>query len=137
MPYYGYQIEVSHDRLGKYRILRGYDPHVLEGRARELRTRWDQQYTRQLEAGRRAADRIKRQQHVDDNLEEARQRSEHAQFNREMLERLLADSITLPPFKWSSLVATAEYSVPPPVPPAYKKPPSEPPPIVAKVGVLE
>jgi restriction system protein len=136
MRYYAYQIEVSHPGLGKQRLLRGYDPQILESRARELQARWEEQYAKKLEMDRRAADRLQRQQHVEESLEEARRRTEEVMLNRETLERLLVEATNLPPFEWESLKTRKEYNVAPPLPPTYKNPPTEPQPVPPKIGIF-
>src|SRR5438876_5162954 len=133
---YVYQITVTHPGLGKERILSGYDKYVLESRARELTARWNEQYAKKLEMSRRASDRLERQHHVEQSLEEARTRTDEATRNREALENLLMDAIKLAPFDWESLKTRAEYHGVPPLPPTYKNCPAEPPPVVPKIGVL-
>jgi restriction system protein len=134
---YRYQITVTHSGLGKERILTGYDKYILESRARELTARWNDQYTKQLSVAQRVADRQQRQQHVEQSLEDARERTEDARLERESLDRLLVEATKAPPFQWESLKTRTEYHIAQPLPPTYKSYPTEPAPILPKIGIFD
>jgi restriction system protein len=134
---YRYQITVTHPGLGKERILTGYDKYILESLARELTARWNDQYTKRLAVAQRTASRQERQQHVEQSLEDARERTENAKLERESLESLLVEATKALPFKWESLKVRTEYRVAPPLSPTYKNYPVEPVPIVPKIGIFD
>jgi restriction system protein len=134
---YRYQITVTHRGLGKERILTGYDKYILESRARELTSRWNDQHATKLERERKVTDRTQRQRHVEESLEEARERTEEATQDREALESLLIEGVNGPPFDWESLKTRGEYTAPPPLPPVYKNYPAEPAPVLPKIGIFD
>jgi restriction system protein len=134
---YRYQITVTHRGLGKERILTGYDKYILESRARELTSRWNDQYVAKREKERKLADRTQRQRHAEESLQEARERTEEAMRNRESLESLLIGAVNSRVFDWESLKKRDEYGVSPPLPPIYKNYPPEPSPVAPKLRMFD
>jgi hypothetical protein len=130
MPY-RYQITVSHEALGKVRILSGADQYVLQSRARELKARWDEQYQKKVNA----ADRV---QHLENSQQEARERSEAAVAERRSLETLLVNAVSdRAPFDWNSLKDETRFSTKPPLPPVLKLKPLKPSVKQAKISLLD
>jgi len=134
---YRYQVRVFHKGLGKERILTAFDEYILNSRARELMARWDSQYEKQLEGERRAEERNQKKQDLEDNLDEARTRTEEAIANIKSLETLLATVIeSRKPFDWDSLKNRAAYSPPYPPPPIFRQYPAQPAATPPKIGFL-
>jgi restriction system protein len=134
---YRYQVRIFHPGLGKERILTASDEYILNSRARELKARWDSQYEKQLESERRAEERDQRKQDLQDNLEEARTRTEDAMSDLQSLEALLSTAIrSHKPFDWDSLKNHTSYSPPHPPPPIFKQYPAQPVTASPKIGFL-
>jgi restriction system protein len=134
---YRYQVRVFHPGLGKERILTASDQYILNSRARELMARWDSQYEKQLESASRAEERSQKKQDLEDNLDEARTRTEEAIADIQSLETLLASVIeSRKPFDWDSLKNQAPYPTPYPTPPIFKQFPVQPVPRPPKIGFL-
>jgi restriction system protein len=137
---YRYQVRVFHKGLGKERILTASDEYILNSRARELMARWDSQYERQLASERRDEERSQKKQDLQDNLDEARTRTEGALADLQSLETLLRTAIEArKPFDWDSLKNQTAYSIPHPVPPIFQQFPVQPvaaPPRIGFLGVI-
>lgn len=135
---YRYQITVSHNALGKVRILTGSDNYILESRARELKQRWDEQYEKKLNVEQRAEERQQRSQHLQESQEEARERTDNAIAERQSLADLLATAVASgPTFSWESLKDQTAYPAPLPLPPVYKLNPFEPSPVVPHLSFFD
>ena len=52
-----YQIEIRHEGLHKYRMIKGQDPYVVEQKARIQEQVWDEIWERRLESERKRQDR--------------------------------------------------------------------------------
>lgn len=52
-----WEIEVSHNGLGKYRHIRGSDKNVVEQKAQYQKMQWDEQWQRKLDADRRVQEK--------------------------------------------------------------------------------
>ena len=52
-----WEVEVSHNGLGKYRHIRGSDKYVVEQKAQYQKMQWDEQWQRKLDADRRAQEK--------------------------------------------------------------------------------
>jgi len=131
---YRYQVRVFHKGLGKERILTASDQYVLNSRAQELMARWDSQYEKQLERERRTEERNQKKQDLEDNVNEARTRTEDATADIQSLETLLTSATKV--FDWDSLKNQTAYSPPYPAPPIYKQYPPQPVSPPAKIGFL-
>ena len=134
---YRYSVTVTHPGLGKVRVLTGSDNYVLQTRAHELKCRWDDQYATKRRRDRTGADRAQKKQHVQESLDEARERTAEAADERASLESLLVDSLNLQAIEWNSLKSNDGYGAPPPSPPIYKGYPNEPVPVSPKIGLLD
>lgn len=132
---YRYQVRVFHKGLGKERVLTASDEYILNSRARELMARWDSQYERQLESERRDEERSQKKQDLQDNLDEARTRTEDALADLQSLETLLRTAIEArKPFDWDSLKNQTAYSIPHPVPPIFQQFPVQPVAVPPRIG---
>lgn len=134
---YRYSVTVTHQGLGKIRVLTGYDNYVLHMRANELKDRWNEQYATKLRRDQAVADKAERKQHLEDSITDARERTEEARKERASLESLLVDSLEVPAFEWASLKRGDGYTVPPPTPPVYQAYPPEPTPVSPHLGLFD
>ena len=50
-----YEIEVKHDGLNKYRLIKGSDYYVVQQKARYQQQQWDEMWEKRLEADRKKA----------------------------------------------------------------------------------
>ncbi len=122
-----YYIEVRHEGLHKYRLIKGNDKYVVEQKARAQQLQWDEMWARKVEretkrAERQAslADREAKKQHAARLTEEAE--ASLAQL-RGLLEHTLGVNDAI---DWNSLKDWRSYPVPPPTRPQPSPMPPEP-----------
>jgi len=133
-----YTVEISHNGLGKYRVVSGTDHYVVQAKAKALQLSWDEEYSRkqrkeqeksskEQERRSRIRSREERQQDVEDKLEEAAQRTEDAKTKLEQIQNTLRSAVKLKhAVNWEKLKCTAPYPIPEPVAPIYHEYPYEP-----------
>lgn len=130
-----YEIEVRHQGLGRYRLIRGKDRHVVRQRAAAQAQQWEQMWARRLAADERqrvrtarAAARAERAQQKEERRAEAQERSREAADAIAALERLLADSLSRhDAIDWDTLKDRALFPTPAPRPAPRPAAPSLPP----------
>lgn len=100
-----YEIEVFHDQLNKYQLIRGDEQNVVTQKATAKMAEWDDIWKKRTE-------NEKHNQNVDDKKKSAIERSEEAQNRLTSLDNLLSDSILKDPtFNWDNLKNISDYSV--------------------------
>lgn len=75
---YRYEITVSHNGLGRHRVLRGDDAGLLQARASGLSAEWDSLYRRRMEADAKRQAAANRRAAQDAGMEEAEERTREA-----------------------------------------------------------
>ena len=122
-----YQVEVWHDGLNKYQVIRGSDRHVVKQKAAAKASQWDEQWAK------RAA-REQAAQEKENKKELAAEQTAEAQAALDDLENVLAHALSVGNvLDWESLKTQEGYSepkpeAPAPRPPLTLPPPPEPPP---------
>lgn len=133
-----YTVEVSHNGLGKYRVVSGTDYFVVQAKAKALQLSWDEEYRRkqakeqekkskEQERRSRIRSREERQQEIEEKLEEAAERTEDAKAELEQIQNTLRNALKLKhAVKWEKLKRTDPYPTPEPAAPSYCGYPYEP-----------
>ena len=119
-----YYVEVWHDELKKYQLIRGDSKYVVEQKARAKMAQWDEMWKRKqlaeqarLERERRALDRKQK-------LELAAEKTQAAQAAIDVLENILVQSLDADTVvDWESLKNYDEYSIPKPEKPKIGRKP--------------
>lgn len=121
-----YQIAIRHSGLNKYRVVRGADRYLVEAAAATQRLAWDEQYARKVAIEERKRDRDAKRRELEDNLQEADQRTAEAQSALEELRTLLAATLRVDDrVDWEAMLKPV-FTQPPPKPVPYLPLPSEP-----------
>ncbi len=129
-----YAIEVWHDELHKYQIVRGATPHVVEEKARALAAQWDEQWAKRYEREqkaqiaaerRREAQEASKQkaQSVENKKQLAAERTGEAQEALNELDTILASALTATKTLPSYRIRQPEKEKPPTPPRAPVIPP--------------
>ncbi len=136
-----YVLELRHDGLRRYQLVRGDSEHVVRQKAATLASPWDEAWTR-------VASRLRREAQVQVCQAEADRRTADASAELAGLEGLLAHTLAInDAVDWETLRDTTLYAHPRPPPPALPSPPAPPvippeprptdPPFVPRLGVLD
>ena len=127
MSRFNYQATIRHDGLGKYRVIRGAERHIVEAAAYAQQKAWNEQYAKKLAAEERTRERQTRKQQLEDNINEAAERTREAEAAIHALQWLLSDTLLVDDtVRWESLKQNERYPHPPPVPSQYQTIPEEP-----------
>ncbi len=133
-----YTVEVSHNGLGKYRVVSGTDYFVVQAKAKALQLSWDEEYRRKQAKDRdknakeqerksRIRSKEERQQEIEEKLDEANERTEEAKTALEQIQNTLHCALELKhAVKWEKLKHTDPYPTPEPIAPSYLEYPNEP-----------
>jgi restriction system protein len=130
---YSYRIEVTHDGLGKSRVVSAPDEETLRAKVRQIHDTWNAQYQKHLAQQREREAREEERTALGEHIEEAETRTQEAQELLRQIENLLHASLKVPhAIDWEKIKRDDPYSKPPPMPPDYLGFPSEPEPSDAK-----
>jgi len=133
-----YTVEVSHNGLGKYRVVSGTDHYIVQAKAKALQLSWDEEYRRkqakereknskELERKSRIRSKEERQQEIEEKIDEANDRTEDAKAALEQIQNTLHYALELKhAIKWEQLKRTVPYPTPEPVAPSYLEYQNEP-----------
>ena len=122
-----WQIEIRHDGLGKYRMVRGYDREVVARMAVAQRAAWDEMWERKQERDSRDAERHQRKMDREAGVAEAAERTAQARTELEALDGLLVHTLSVnDAVNWESLKDRIPFSRPRPVPTEPQVSPREP-----------
>ena len=106
-----WQVEIRHDGLNKYRVIRGNDEHVVLQKAAVQEAAWNAMWQRKLE-------KEKRVQEKQSKIEEARERSEQASEAIRTIENILKNTLEInDAIDWETLKDNSEFTEPKPQPP--------------------
>lgn len=122
-----YRLEVRHEGLGKYRLIRGSDRYVVEATARAQVHTWNEQYAKKLAIDEQRRERRDRKQELEDNLRESEERTCEAQAELAALRGILAFSFkNNNRIEWQSLKQNQPFSQIQPQPRQFLPVPVEP-----------
>jgi len=122
-----WQIEVRHNGLGRYRVVRGRDKEVVERMAYAQRIAWEEMWLRKLEREARGAERQQRKMDREAGLAEAAERTAQARSELDALEGILAHTLSVDDaVDWDSLKDKTPFSLPRPTPAEPLSEPREP-----------
>src|ERR1017187_4796820 len=125
MSRYGtvYQIEVRHEGLGKYRMIRGRDPRVVEQQARAQQAAWNAMWDRRQAVD---AKRMERES-KEEKKQVAAERTQEAKEKLDELGTILSLALAADPrIDWEALKDRSPYPQPPPPKPQKLVPPPAP-----------
>jgi restriction system protein len=123
--------EVSHDGLGKYRIISGSDKAVVEAKAHAQMVEWENKYQQILEARSEKKRAIEQKQKLQESRErkkeeleeknhDAEDSTQEAQQAIEAVENILKSGLkSRPTIDWEKLKKHESFSKPEPKPPVY------------------
>ncbi|MFH1288869.1 MAG: restriction endonuclease, partial [bacterium] len=115
-----WQIELKHDGLKKYRIIRGRDKYVVEQKAAALKASWEEVWEKKI--AREAAVKEK-----EDNKQLALERTQEAERKIDEVKNILQHTINInDAVNWDSLLDKFEYPKSPPEQPRALLIPIEP-----------
>ena len=127
MPGPIWQIEVRHDGLGRYRVIRGRDKEVVERMAHAQQSAWEEMWQRKQEREARQEGREQRKMDREAGLAESTERTAQARSEIEALEGILSYTLSInDSVDWESLKDRAPFSRPRPVPTEPQATPREP-----------
>lgn len=84
-----WEIEVWHDGLNKYRVIRGKDKYVVEQKANAQRAVWDEMWERRLEKEQRLSEKEQRTKDKQSKIELAEEKTREAKEDIEKIENIL------------------------------------------------
>jgi restriction system protein len=120
-----WQMEVRHEGLGKYQVIRGDDKYVVEQKARAKLRQWDEMWERKQAAEARRLEREEKAQAIAEHKALAEERTQEAQEALGALSRVLVHTLAVDDtVDWDALKDRTEFAEPPSQEPA---PPSIPP----------
>ena len=127
-----YQIEVRHDGLHKYRLIKGKICHVVEQKAQAQMVLWEEMWRKRLEAEAKRAERERQTLDVQEKKDLAAERTQEAEEAIAGIEDLLAHTLNVDDMvDWDSLRDHSPFPEPPPDRPesvsVYAKPEYRPP----------
>lgn len=122
-----YQVTIHHDGLGKYRVIRGADPNLVESVAQSQQRVWSEQYRKKLEMAERRRAREEQKQELEDSLGAADERTLEAQEAIEEFRNLLAATLHVDDrIVWNKLKRDQRFSQPYPEEHPFLQFPQEP-----------
>jgi restriction system protein len=133
-----YTREVRHEGLGKYRVISGTDPSIVDAKARALAYEWDQKYQlllalrrdkqRALEEKQSVIEiKYKRKGEIEEKIQFARERTDSAQQAVESIRDVLKEGLQArSKIDWEQLKSHRPFVKPKPESPVYRDYPREP-----------
>jgi len=106
-----WEIEVRHDGLSKYRVIRGTDKHIVEQKALAQTRTWNEMWKRKREIEDRRQERELRIQTKEENLETASEKTQEAENLLKRLETTLSHTLSIDDtINWESLLDHSSFS---------------------------
>ncbi len=110
-----FEIEISHEELKKYKLIKGDDAHVVKQKALVETARWDEMWEKQLEKQRKALERERKAQAIEDKNKVAEEKTEQARTELERLDGILEYTLDIDDtVDWEQLKVKTDYPVPQP-----------------------
>lgn len=123
-----YEIEVKHDGLHKYRVIRGSDPYIVEQKAKAQQATWDEMWQKKLAAEKKRQERELEKSDRERKKQIALERTEQAQKAIRDIENALHHTLSIDDtIDWGSLKDFSKFSGHEPEKPELTQIPSEPP----------
>lgn len=119
MAAYSYVVEIRHNGLGKYRLVRGPNPYVVEQMANAQLQQWDEQYSKKQALARRSEERtnaaLQRQeisQHREGMKVQAGALTTEAKQAIESISQILSSTLQVDDrVAWDSLIDRTQFAV--------------------------
>jgi hypothetical protein len=124
---YVYRYEVSHNGLGKSRIVTGRDEESVRNKIRQIQDAWTAQYQNHLAKVRAAEEREQKRAALGENIAEAETRTQEAQEVLQQIADLLHSALAVPhAVDWEKIKRDEPFSKAAPTQPVYLDFPQEP-----------
>ncbi len=122
---FNWEIEIKHDGLGKYRLIKGQDKHVVEQKAAMQKRIWDEMWKKKQEIEKRKKESLKKAINKEEKKQLASDRTDEAQKILEQITNTLKYTLNIDDsIDWDSLIDKSEFLKPrssrpilPPFPP--------------------
>jgi len=122
-----YTYKVSHNGLGKYRVVSGTDEAFVKAKALALQNSWEAEYRRKLAKQQEEEDREIYRRELNGNVQEAERRTNDAEKALEQVSNILRAALTARhAIDWEKLKRKDAYSTPQPKELVYAEFPWEP-----------
>ncbi|WP_227395931.1 restriction endonuclease [Jeotgalibacillus aurantiacus] len=122
-----YQIEIKHDGLNKYRLIKGKDRHVVEQKAAVQIKDWDERWEKQLEMLEKKHEKELLALEKEEKKEYASQQTTDAVENLQVLDNVLLHTLDIDDrIDWDDLKDHSSFVEPYPVKPTPLHRPSQP-----------
>ena len=110
-----FEVEIRHDGLHKYRVIRGRELYEVQEKAEVQRRAWDEMWEKHLERERIAQQRAQKAKNHEDNKELALELTEEASSKITAIQNTLSDYLKSPAtINWESLKDKTTFSKPVP-----------------------
>src|SRR5699024_7399592 len=105
-----HEVEIKHEGLHKYRVIRGADRYVVEQKAQAQVNQWDEMWKKKLAKEAEQAEKKKQAQEKEEKKALAVQQTDEAQEKLQELEDTLIYTLDLDDaIDWESLKDNSEY----------------------------
>jgi len=109
--YMAYEIELKHDALHKYRVIRGSGRYEVEQRASALRQQWSEEWGRRQGVERRRALQLQISNSKQAMKDQAAEQTLAAAAHLDALNSILVECLAEPvPFRWEQLRDSAQFA---------------------------
>lgn len=122
-----YYIDITHDRLNKFRRIKGADKSVVEQMAAKQQALWNEQWTKKQQAESKRDARESAAMQKESQKDTAQERTQEAQEALQEIENLLKHALDEGvAFKWESLIKADSFPEPQPTQPSPQTVPPKP-----------
>lgn len=119
-----YQIEITHDGLHKYRVIKGTDQYVVEQKARVQLAKWDEMWEKKQAQIRKKQAREQRAQEKAQKKQYAEDQTKEAQILLSSLSEILQHTLDIDDaIDWDQLLDKSKFTKPKPAEPHYPREP--------------
>lgn len=122
-----YEIEVRHEGLNKYRVIRGKDYYIVQQKAEMQKRQWDEMWERKQEQLRKKQERERAAKEKQQKKELAEKLTSEALEQLEIIENTLSHTLNVnDKIDWEELKDISEFPVPEPKKPTEMEIPKKP-----------
>ncbi|MBA2176147.1 restriction endonuclease [Halobacillus locisalis] len=122
-----YEVEIKHDGLNKYRVIRGAERHVVEQKAQAQLNQWNEMWRKKVDAEEKRIARERKAQEKEEKKSYALYQTEEAEQELKNIESTLIHTLGVDDaIDWENLKDTREFDKPQPTPPEDVSCPPEP-----------
>lgn len=122
-----YEIEVRHEGLNKYRVIRGKDYYIVQQKAEMQKRQWDEMWERKQEQLRKKQERERAAKEKQQKKELAEKLTSEALEQLEIIENTLSHTLNVnDKIDWEELKDISEFPVPQPKKPTEMEIPKKP-----------